>query len=112
MKDKNDNEILCKYGSQNAIKNDKVILELLKKYHIDANDFFFQLLLNWPKIAKEGFSNHVKPFEYKENILIVICDNSSWASQLQFEKRRLMKKIQEVFPEQKVKNIKPIVKKV
>jgi len=111
MKDKNKNEILCKSGTQNAIRNDEVIKSLFEKYHIDKNNFFFNISLQWGEITKGDFFEHVKPYEYKNDILYLLCDNSAWASEFQFEKRILIRKIKERFPENKVANIRAIVKK-
>jgi len=111
MKDKNKNEILCKSGTQNAIKNDEVIKSLFEKYHIDKNNIFFQISLQWGEIANGSFFEHVKPYELKNNTLYLLCDNSSWVSAFQFEKKKLMRKIKEQFPENKIINIRAFVKK-
>jgi len=111
MKDKNKNEILCKSGTQNAIKNDEVIKSLFEKYHIDKNNIFFQVSLKWSEIARGSFFEHVKPYEFKNDILYLLCDNSAWISQFQFEKKNLMRKLKELFPENKITNIRAILKK-
>ncbi|MFA7107820.1 MAG: DUF721 domain-containing protein [Sphaerochaetaceae bacterium] len=111
MKDKNKNEILCKSGTQNAIKNDEIIKSLFEKYHIDKNNIFFKISLQWGEITKGDFYEHVKPYELKNNVLYLLCDNSAWASEFQFEKKTLICKLKKLFPENKVSNIRAIVKK-
>jgi len=71
---------------------------------------FNQLSLNWDKILSASFGdnwkNKAKPISLKDKILIVDCLNSSWASEFQLKKEKIINQINHFFCREIVKEIK------
>ncbi len=69
-----------------------------------------QLFLNWEKIIESVFDkkykNKSKPISFKNDILTVDCLNSIWALEFQLNQERLVRKINQFFNKETVREVK------
>jgi len=73
---------------------------------------FNRLFVNWDKILveifEENYRNKSKPISLKDKVLEVDCLNSIWASELRFKQAKIIKKINQDFNKEIVREIKLI----
>lgn len=67
--------------------------------------FLFQLRQAWKKLAGEEISQKAKPIQFKKGTLFLKLPDSTHVQEMHFAKETLKNKINQQFPEYKVKKI-------
>ena len=60
----------------------------------------------WPGIVGESLAEHARPARWQGRNLVVRVEHSAWMQELSFLKHTLKEKIDEAFPEAKVRGIR------
>jgi predicted nucleic acid-binding Zn ribbon protein len=58
-----------------------------------------EIFVRWAEIVGEEIANRALPIEINKNILIIKCNTTSWATQLNLVKSHLLESIQKVAPQ-------------
>ncbi|MXW62254.1 MAG: DUF721 domain-containing protein [Acidimicrobiaceae bacterium] len=79
---------------------------LLHTMKAPSTDVLKAVFLQWPKIVGEDMAAHAQPSVIDGRTLVVIADDPTWASQLQWLESELIAKIAEVSGSDRVQTIK------
>ena len=81
------------------IKLNKSIKTLINKSNKSTMFLFGTLDLNWDKIVGEKISNKTQLIKIEKKTLFIKCNQPTWKNELQYQKKELIKKIQETTTE-------------
>jgi hypothetical protein len=80
--------------------------KILGKYKIEEEGIDRLIMKNWQNIMGGKFAHRCSPDKItKDGVLLVRMGSSALKSELQFQKRNILKKIQSVVGEQEIKDI-------
>ena len=84
-----------------------VIEELFSKKSSQFSEIYFlsQLNQSWKKLSGGEISQQAKPIQFKKQILFLQVPDSTYIQEMHFVKEALKNKINQKFPEYKVKKI-------
>jgi len=82
-----------------------IVKRFLKKTGIDQDNEADFMIEKWPQLAGPEISAFTEPFKFREGRLFIRVKNSVMNSELQYKKEELRKKINDVFKQEKVKEI-------
>ncbi len=77
----------------------ELIEELVKKREWQSGLQEGEIFVRWAEIVGEEIANRALPIEINKNILIIKCNTTSWATQLNLVKSHLLESIQKVAPQ-------------
>lgn len=60
---------------------------------------------NWAAIVGSEIAKNTEPVKFYNDALVIKVSNSVWTQELQYLKPQLLKKIQESFPETKIRDL-------
>ncbi|MDE0066300.1 MAG: DUF721 domain-containing protein [Acidimicrobiaceae bacterium] len=83
---------------------------LLHTMKAPSSDVLKAVFAQWPRIVGEDVAAHARPSFIDDRTLVVIADNSAWASQLQWLESELVAKIAEVSGSDRIQTIKARVR--
>ncbi len=64
-----------------------------------------QLRNEWDHIVGPGLSAYTRPIELVNAVLVIGCDDSTWASQVQWSQTQIIERFEQRFSPSKVKKI-------
>ena len=79
---------------------------LLHTMKAPSTDVLNAVFMQWPRIVGESLAVHVRPSLIDDRTLVVIADDSAWASQIQWLETELVGKIAEVSGSDRIQTIK------
>lgn len=59
----------------------------------------------WSDIVGPALSEPTRPIELVDGVLVVGCDDGTWASQVQWMETQILRRFRELFPESEVRRI-------
>lgn len=77
----------------------ELIEELVKKREWQSGLQEGEIFIRWAEIVGEEIANRALPIEINKNVLIIKCNTTSWATQLNLVKSHLLESIQKVAPQ-------------
>ncbi len=83
-----------------------ILPRAMKAIHPDKIDTFIAICSLWDDIVGQSVSEHVRPAAYKEPVLIVHVNSSSWIHHLQFTKQEMIENINKMLKKTAVTDIK------
>lgn len=83
-----------------------ILPRALKAIHPEKIDTFIAICTLWDEIVGKSVSDHVRPAAYKEPLLIVHVNSSSWIHHLQFTKKEMIEQINKMLKKTVVTDIK------
>ena len=82
-----------------------VVQRFLNKTKIaEANEADF-IMEKWKDLAGEETAAYTEPFKYEKGKLFIKVTNSVMNAELQYKKEKLRKKINQIFKEEKIKEV-------
>lgn len=79
---------------------------LVGQFNWDARLSEADLFANWEKVVGEDSANASFPEEIKNRVLSVRCRSTAWATQLRLLQNAILNKIQELYPQLSIEEIK------
>lgn len=64
------------------------------------------LILKWKDVAGEETARHTQPMSFQDGVLIIRCDSTAWAKQLQLMRAHILTQIQLRHPEAGVESVR------
>ncbi len=92
-------------------KADEILRQILKDLHIDENVPYSSFFNNWEKVAGIDIANHSVPEEVKNAVLYVSVDHPGWVQVILLKKRDIIRKVNALFPELHIENMRVFYKK-
>jgi len=83
-----------------------ILPRALKTIHPDKIDTFIAICSLWDEIVGKSISENALPAAYKEPVLIVHVNSSTWIHHLQFTKKEMIEKINKMLKKTAVTDIK------
>lgn len=88
----------------------KNVSELLNSFFASAvpdqdADESVGLLSSWRKIAGSAIGAHTRIADIKHGAVLVYCDHPGWMQKLGFEKQRILRTMQQEYPDLKITNM-------
>lgn len=77
----------------------ELIEELVKKREWQSGLQEGEIFIRWAEIVGEDIANRALPIEINKNVLIIKCNTTSWATQLNLVKSHILESIQKVAPQ-------------
>ena len=76
--------------------------------HIEAPsvDVLKAVFVQWPEIVGPDVAAHARPSAIDGEVLVVVADDTTWASQLRWLEPQLIEKIREVSGSDRIKSVK------
>ncbi len=79
---------------------------LLNTMKAPSTDVLRAVFLQWPQIVGEDVAAHARPSVIDGQTLLIIADDPTWASQLQWLETELIAKIEEVSGSDRIQAVK------
>ena len=83
-----------------------ILPRAMKAIHTDKIDTFIAICSLWDDMVGKSLSDHVRPAAYKEPLLIVHVNSSTWIHHLQFTKKEMIENINKMLKKTAVTDIK------
>ena len=77
----------------------ELIEELVKKREWQSGLQEGEIFIRWAEIVGEDIANRALPIEINNNVLIIKCNTTSWATQLNLVKTHILESVQKVAPQ-------------
>ena len=84
----------------------EVVDAFLKEHENAVKSEKMQIVENWKNIISEKAAKITKPRDIRNKILIVEVSNSSWLYKLNMERKKILKKIEDIIGPGKVKQVR------
>lgn len=83
-----------------------ILPRAMKAIHPDKIDTFIAICSLWDDIVEKTISDNVRPAAYKEPLLILHVNSSTWMHHLQFTKQEMIEKINKMLKKKAVTDIR------
>jgi len=84
----------------------EVVDAFLKEHENAVKSEKMQIVENWKNIISEKAAKITKPRDIRNKILTVEVSNSSWLYKLNMERKKILKKIEDIIGPGKVKQVR------
>ena len=77
-------------------------------HHLGAPpvDRFRQLGERWPEVVGPALAGPTRPAELRDGVLVVLCDDPAWASQIQWMETQIIERYRAVLPDVAIERIR------
>lgn len=83
-----------------------ILKDTLKKSGLEKKLMQFQIFLNYEKLVGESIAKVSRPVFFRNDTIFIGVENPIWSQQLHFLKREIIEKLNSVFSEPLVRDIK------
>ena len=84
----------------------QVLKNVLDKKKLSGEIKRYELFENWGELVGPKIAERTHPIKVQGNQLILGVDHPAWIQELHFLKAQLLEKIQENYPESRIKNLR------
>ncbi len=79
-----------------------LVQSFIKKTGLDDGEEELFIQDNWPKMVGKEFEKTTKPFKYSNNKLFIYVDNSVIMGESVYKKKQIVRRINDIFRQEKV----------
>lgn len=83
-----------------------VLGRLVREYDWQSPLAQADLLLSWPELCGTDVARHTQPVGIEAGVLVIRCDSTAWAKQLQLLRSTLLDRVAERYPDAGIETIR------
>ena len=87
-------------------KAQDILKSLLDNYSVQEGETYHSFFRSWTRIAGQDAASHSKVKDIRAGVVIVEVDHPGWIQMIQMKKNPILKKIQQLYPELGIKDLR------